>query len=237
MSKPQIVTEPRKLGKKATKAKKTTIGGDPPKQRDPIRTSAAVLAAATLEFRDKGFAGARIDAIAARAGVNKRMLYHYFGDKEGLYLAVLESAYVGIRSAEGKLRLTEQHPEHAMRELALFTWKYFIDHPEFLSLLQTENLMKARFLTRSARIFDLHSPLIAQIAKLLESGAELGCFRRDADPVNIYISIAALGFFYLTNRFTLATIFQRNLMTADALEAWGEHMADMVIASLRPCAP
>jgi AcrR family transcriptional regulator len=218
---------------KANPSAKTSATGQK-RTRDPERTSAAVLAAATGEFKDKGFAGARVDVIARRAGVNKRMLYHYFGSKEDLYLAVLEAAYAGIRGAESRLRLTEHHPEQAMRELALFTWKYFIDHPEFLSLLQTENLHKARFLKRSARIFDLHSPLVAQIADLLKVGAELGCFRKDADPVRVYISIASLGFFYLTNRYTLGTIFGRNLMEQNALATWGEHIVDVVLSWLRP---
>jgi AcrR family transcriptional regulator len=218
---------------KANPSTKTSATGQK-RTRDPVRTSAAVLAAATGEFKDKGFAGARVDVIARRAGVNKRMLYHYFGSKEDLYLAVLEAAYAGIRGAESRLRLTEHHPEQAMRELALFTWQYFIDHPEFLSLLQTENLHKARFLKRSARIFDLHSPLVAQIADLLKVGAELGCFRKDADPVRVYISIASLGFFYLTNRYTLGTIFGRNLMEQNALATWGEHIVDVVLSWLRP---
>jgi AcrR family transcriptional regulator len=218
---------------KANPSTKTSATGQK-RTRDPVRTSAAVLAAATGEFKDKGFAGARVDVIARRAGVNKRMLYHYFGSKEDLYLAVLEAAYAGIRGAESRLRLTEHHPEQAMRELALFTWQYFIDHPEFLSLLQTENLHKARFLKRSARIFDLHSPLVAQIADLLKVGAELGCFRKDADPVRVYISIASLGFFYLTNRYTLGTIFGRNLMEQNALAMWGEHIVDVVLSWLRP---
>jgi AcrR family transcriptional regulator len=218
---------------KANPSTKTPATGQK-RTRDPVRTSAAVLAAATGEFKDKGFAGARVDVIARRAGVNKRMLYHYFGSKEDLYLAVLEAAYAGIRGAESRLRLTEHHPEQAMRELALFTWQYFIDHPEFLSLLQTENLHKARFLKRSARIFDLHSPLVAQIADLLKVGAELGCFRKDADPVRVYISIASLGFFYLTNRYTLGTIFGRNLMEQNALATWGEHIVDVVLSWLRP---
>ena len=93
---------------------------------------------------------------------------------------------------------------------------------------------KARFLKRSARIFDLHSPLVAQIADLLQAGAELGCFRKDADPVRVYISIASLGFFYLTNRYTLGTIFGRNLMEPTALAAWGEHIVDVVLSWLRP---
>jgi len=106
-------------------------------QRDPERTRGAILAAATQEFTAKGLSGARVDTIAKRAGVNKRMLYHYFGDKEGLYLAVLEATYAAIRTAEVGLNLRDLGPVDGMRKLVLFTWQYFIDHPEFLSLLGT----------------------------------------------------------------------------------------------------
>jgi AcrR family transcriptional regulator len=202
--------------------------------RDAERTSAAILAAATQEFAEKGLGGARVDAIARRAGANKRMLYHYFGAKEDLYLAVLEAAYTNIRTAEAQLRLKERDPVDAMRELALFTWRYFIEHPEFLSLLNTENLHRARFLKRSSRIHDLHSPLVSLISELLDAGVAAGRFRGDADPVQVYVSIASLGAFYLSNRFTLSTIFRRNLGTAEALDDWGAHIAEVVLSYLRP---
>jgi len=202
--------------------------------RDPERTSAAILAASVREFTDKGYGGARINEIAKRAGVNKRMLYHYFGGKEALYLAVLEGAYVAIRSAETRLHLADQDPVDGMRELALFTWRYFLEHPEFLSLLSTENLHRAKYLKRSARIFDLHSPLVAVISDLLQRGAANGQFRADADPVKVYVSIAALGFFYLSNRWTLSTIFRRDLAEPQELDAWGHHIVDTILASLRP---
>ncbi|MFD2265108.1 TetR/AcrR family transcriptional regulator [Lacibacterium aquatile] len=202
--------------------------------RDPERTSAAILAAAVQEFTEHGYGGARINEIAARADVNKRMLYHYYGGKEALYLAVLEGAYVAIRSAETRLHLADRDPVDGMRELALFTWHYFIEHPEFLSLLNTENLLKAKHLKRSARIFDLHSPLVSVIRDLLKRGADAGQFRPDADPVQVYISIAALGFFYLSNRYTLSTIFRRDLTEDKALTDWGDHIVNTVLSYLRP---
>ena len=125
--------------------------------RDPERTRGAILAAATQEFTANGLTGARVDAIAQRARVNKRMIYHYFGDKDGLYLAVLEATYGSIRAAELDLHLTDRDPVDGMRELVLFTWRYFLAHPEFLSLLGTENLHKAAYLKRSKRIRELHS--------------------------------------------------------------------------------
>jgi AcrR family transcriptional regulator len=227
---------PSKAKAKAGRPRKAA-SAPPPRvkgSRDPERTSAAILAAAVKEFTEKGFSGARIEEIAERANVNKRMLYHYFGDKEALYLAVLEGAYVAIRSAEGQLHLSSRDPLEGMRELTKFTWRYFIEHPEFLSILNTENLHKAKYLKRSARIFDLHSPFVSVIKDLLDRGAAQGVFRSDADPINVYVSIAALGAFYLSNRYTLSTIFRRDLGSPELLDAWGEHIETVILSYLRP---
>jgi len=202
--------------------------------RAPERTSAAILAAAVHEFAQKGYGGARIDEIAKRSGANKRMIYHYFGGKEALYLAALESVYAGIRSAEAELHLTERDPVDGMRELARFTWHYFLKHPEFLSLLGTENLLKARHLKRSTKILGMHSPLIEMLSEVLNRGATQGLFRTGVDPVRLYITIAALGFFYLSNRHTLSAIFSRDLGEKEELLAWEEHMTSVVLAYLRP---
>jgi AcrR family transcriptional regulator len=208
--------------------------GVKPRLRDAERTSTAILAAATKEFAERGYGGARVDAIAARANINKRMLYHYFGGKDALYVAVLEGSYIAIRSAEARLDLSHRDPRDGMRELVVFTWQYFLAHPEFLGILGTENLHKAKFLKRSARIFELHSPLVAEISGLLDRGVESGDFRPGCDPVKIYMTIAALGSFFLTNRWTLSTIFRRNLSDKSEIEAWGEHIVEVVFAYLRP---
>ncbi|MEO7221817.1 MAG: TetR/AcrR family transcriptional regulator [Devosia sp.] len=202
--------------------------------RDPEGTKTAILAAATREFADKGFGGARIDAIAAHAKINKRMLYHYFGGKEALYVAVLEQAYAAIRTAEAKLDLAHREPEEGMRDLVQFTFRYFLDHPEFLSLLGTENLLKAKFLKRSERIVAVNSPLIDELQGVLERGAAKGVFRKGTDPLDVYLTMAALGFFYLSNRWTLSTVFRRDLLAKGEIARWGEHIADVVLSSLRP---
>lgn len=204
--------------------------------RDPEGTKAAILAAATREFTDKGFGGARIDAIAADAKINKRMLYHYYGGKEALYLAVLEETYGAIRTAEAKLDLAHREPEEGLRELVQFTFRYFLDHPEFLSLLATENLLKAKFLKRSERIVAMNSPLIDELRGVLKRGATQGIFRADADPLDVYLTMAALGFFYLSNRWTLSTVFRRDLVSKSELARWGEHISAVVLSSLRPIA-
>ncbi len=201
--------------------------------RDPLRTRAAILAAATAEFTAKGLTGARVDAIAKSAGANKRMIYHYFGGKDGLYLAVLEETYAAIRRAEQRLHLGDRDPVEGMRELVRFTWAYFIAHPEFLSLLGTENLNKAAYLKRSQRIRELHSPLVGMISGLLERGERERVFRAGVDPVQLYVTIAALGFFYLSNRHTLATIFGRDLSGAKSLAEREQHIVDVVLNYLK----
>jgi AcrR family transcriptional regulator len=215
-------------------AKRTAAEPAPERKRDRDRTRASILAAAVHEFSQRGYEGARVDAITKRAKINKRMLYHYFGGKDGLYLAVLEGRYAAIRSAEAALDLTHRQPIEGMRDLIHFTWSYFLDHPEFLSILATENQHKARFLKQSDSIVQLNSPLIDAIRMVLTHGAEQKIFKRGVDPVQLYISIAALGFFYLSNRWTLSTIFRRDLASAAELDAWGEHIVTMVLAFLKP---
>jgi AcrR family transcriptional regulator len=201
--------------------------------RDPERTSAAILAAAVKEFKEHGYGGARIDAIAKRANINKRMLYHYFGDKDALYLAVLEGAYMQIRAAETRLHLTDLDPIEGVRQLVLFTWRYYQEHPEFLSLLGTENLLKAKFLKRSARIFDLNSPLLSMLSDMLRRGEAAGQFGPGKDALDVYLSIAGMNFFYLSNRHTLTATFRRDLGAKEELARWGEHVADVIVAFLR----
>ena len=217
------------------KSKSSGVRGAGP--RDPERTSASILAAAVAEFTEKGYAGARIDAIAEKSGANKRMIYHYFGDKDGLYLAVLESAYIGIRSSEAELQLTNLEPVEAIEKLVAFTWDYFLEHPEFLSLLATENLHRAKFLKQSKKVLQLHSPQVSMISDVLKRGAESGVFRRGIDPVYVYISIASLGIFYLSNRWTLSTIFARDLTAQDEIRAWGRHISTVILGYLRAQKP
>ncbi|MCA1443024.1 TetR family transcriptional regulator [Ensifer sp. IC4062] len=202
-------------------------------QRDPERTRASILAAATQEFAENGMGGARVDAIAERAGINKRMLYHYFGDKEQLYLAVLEEAYIGIRTAEKAINLSDLEPEEGIAELAMFTWRYFLEHPEFLSLLGTENLHRARWLRQSTRLKELHSQLMGKLSDLLERGRAKGLFREDVDPLHLYLTMAALGYFYLSNQYTLSTIFGRDLAEHPNLEGWERHIVHVTLASIR----
>ena len=179
--------------------------------RDPARTKAAILKAARDEFCELGLPGARVDAIAARAGANKRLLYHYFGNKEALYLAVLSDAYHEIRSGEQQLELDRLPPEAAMEELVRFTFQHFLANPWFPRLLSNENMQNARFLKQLPEIPALHGPLIEQIRTILQRGEKTGVFGSNLDPVEIYIAIAGLCSFYVSNMNTLSVIFERDL--------------------------
>jgi len=202
--------------------------------RDAARTRAGILAAATQEFARFGLGGARVDRIATRAKTNKRMLYYYFGGKEDLFLAVLERAYEHIRGEEQKLRLTDLPPVEGVTQLVAFTWKYYLAHPEFMTLLNSENLHRAQHLKRSRKIRAMHSPLIDTLSEVLERGARSGAFRAGVDPVQLYVSIAALGYFYLSNNHTLSTIFGRDLKAPRALAARLAHIKALVLGYLRP---
>ncbi len=200
--------------------------------RDAGRTQAAILAAATQEFAHHGLGGARVDRIAERAKTNKRMLYYYFGGKEDLFLAVLERAYEHIRGEELELHLADLSPVDGVKALVVFTWNYYLAHPEFMTLLNSENLHRAQHLKRSRKIRAMHSPLIATLSELLARGARDGVFRRGVDAVQLYVSIAALGYFYLSNNHTLSTIFGRDLLAARAKSQRLAHINDLVLGYL-----
>ncbi len=202
-------------------------------RRDPERNQGRILRAATEEFARHGPGGARVDRIAARAGTNKRMLYYYYGNKDDLFLEVLEAAYARIRNAEKALHLAEVDPAEGIRRLVEFTWQYYLEHPEFLTLLNSENLHRGRHVKRSRRIAAMHSPFVATIRDLLERGVRAGKFRRGVDPVQLYISIAGLGYFYLSNRYTLSNIFRRALHAPRHRAERLRHMTEVVLGYLR----
>ncbi|MFO1218898.1 MAG: TetR/AcrR family transcriptional regulator [Burkholderiaceae bacterium] len=201
--------------------------------RDPEHTRARILAAAKAEFARMGLGGARVDRIAKGAGANKRMLYYYFESKDGLFRAVLEDTYAHIRESEKALHLDEVDPPEAIRRLVAFTWNYYLAHPEFLSLLNSANLHRAEHLKRSAKVRRMHSPFVSMIGDILVRGVKAGVFRRGVDAVQLYISIAALSYFYLGNNYTLSAIFGRDLKAKKARDERLAHMTELVLGYLR----
>lgn len=189
-----------------------------PRVRDAEATQARILAAAKKEFAKSGLAGARVDVIAERAKANKRMIYHYFNSKDDLFQRVLEEAYVDIRTAEQKLDLDSLTPREALERLVRFTWEYYLKNPEFLTLVNSANLHKARHIKKSEVVERVSRRFVEMVGALLERGETSGDFRRGVDPVQLNITIAAIGYYYLTNRFTGSIVFQRDLMTPGALE-------------------
>lgn len=198
-----------------------------------MRTRADILRAAREEFCEEGFNGARVDRIAARAKANKRLLYHYFGNKEALYQAVLLDAYKEIRSGEQKLSLSQHPPLEAMDRLVRFTFRHFLANPWFPRLLAVENLQNARFLKQIEDIPALHSPLVAVLADILKRGSESGVFRPDVDPMQLYISIAGLGYFYVSNMKTLSVIFGRDLSDFALIQEREAQAVQMVLDYLK----
>jgi AcrR family transcriptional regulator len=207
---------------------------DTPRKRNPKLTRQRVLEAAMVEFAEKGLSGARVDEIARRSGANKRMLYHYFGNKEDLYLAVMEAIYKKKLEEEIELELTGMDPVEGMSALIRFTWRYYLENPEFISLINNENLLKAQYIKKSAEIKTLHSPLVKLIKGLLARGEKNGVFRKGIDPVQLYITIAALGYYYLSNAHTLSTIFNRDLLSQNELKGRDDHRVDVILGYLRP---
>jgi AcrR family transcriptional regulator len=189
-----------------------------PKTRDADATRLRILAAAKSEFAKKGLGGARVDGIAARAKINKRMMYHYFGGKEELFRLVVEEAYADIRAAEAGLALDGLDPVAALEAYVAFVWRYYLGNPEFITLVNSENLHKAKHIRNSARIREMSRPFVGRMARLLARGAAAGVFREGLDPVQINITIAAIGYYYLTNRFTGSIVFERDLMAERALK-------------------
>jgi len=200
--------------------------------RDADRSREAILVAARDEFAAYGLGGGRVDRIAERAGINKKLIYYYFKNKEQLFLEVLEESYLRIREAERELHLSDLPPDLAVRKLVEFTWHYFLAHPEFLTLLNSENLYKARHVQQSDRAKSLNSPLIVELGAILERGRVQGIFRGGADPLQLYISIAGVCYFYLSNQHTLTAIFGRDLKSPKALNERLTHVCDVILGYL-----
>lgn len=189
-----------------------------PRARDAEATKARILDAAKREFAKNGLGGARVDVIAEKARANKRMIYHYFESKEGLFQTILENAYVDIRTAEQKLNLDHLAPKEALERLVRFTWDYYLKNPEFITLVNSENLHRAKHLKKSEVVKVYSRKFVSMVKTILDRGVEAGVFRDGVDPVQLNITIAAIGYYYLTNRFTGSIVFERDLMAKDALE-------------------
>jgi AcrR family transcriptional regulator len=199
------------------------------RQRNAERTRREILEVATREFAEHGYSGARVDEIAERTRTTKRMLYYYFGSKEGLYVAVLERAYAGIRAAEQQIDVDHLDPKTAIRRLAELTFDHHEAHPDFIRLVGIENIHRGEHMKQSARLQNLNTPAIDLIAKILERGRDAAVFTRDADAIDVHMMISAFCVFRVANRHTFGTIFHRDPLDPERREHYRRMLGDMVV--------
>ena len=232
MSDPKAQATERRSRKSAS----LTRGGSgrPAAKRDAAATRERILNAGIAEFCAHGYEGARTERIANTAGANIRMIYHYFGNKEDLYLAALERVYERVRSREEKLNLRDHDPVDGMVRLIDFTFWHLAEHPDFIALLANENLLEGRYLKKSSVVPKLTQPLVEAIRDLLERGERAGVFRAGVDPVQLYITVLSVCYVHVSNRFTLSIMFQTDLSDADWLDRRRHHAQEVILAYLKP---
>lgn len=202
--------------------------------RDAERSRRRILAAARSEFAENGLAGTRLDTVAQLAGVDKRLIYYYFKNKQTLFLDVLIDAMTHIRSEETKLKLLDLEPVEAVRTLIRFSWDYYLANPEFIRLINTENLHRAQHLAMSDRIQHINRPLVEVLGTVLERGRVAGVFRGGVDPLQLYLSMVGLTYYYVSNQHTLSHMFRRDLMTPRAQAERLSHVTDVLLGYLLP---
>jgi len=226
-------TAPRRRRAAKTAAAADTPAAETGRTNDPEATMADILDVATREFAAKGLAGARIDEIAAATRTSKRMIYYYFGSKEGLYVAVLEEAYRRIRHIETDMHLEDLEPETALRRLVAFTCDYQRSNPDFIRLVMNENMHHGEFLAQSRLIQQLNVPAINLLRSVYERGVREGVFRCGLDPIDLHMSISALSVFNVSNRHTFSLIFKHDFDDPAAIEARRDSIVEMIVRFVR----
>ncbi|MCG8510590.1 MAG: TetR family transcriptional regulator [Rhodospirillales bacterium] len=206
----------------------------PAGKRDPAARQRRLLLAAREEFAAKGLEGARVDEIARRASVNKQLVYHYFGNKEGLYLRVLEETYAAMIKAKESLNLGELSAPDAVERLVDFTFDFYVNNRDFVKLLNDENIHEARHIKGSKKINAMYSGLVGMLDDVLRRGEKDGSLRAGIDTVQFYITLSGMCYFYITNIHTLSVVFDRDLSSDEALEKRRRHIIDTIMTSVRP---
>ena len=213
--------------------KKVAVAKEPARTNDPDRTMANIMAVAQAEFAEKGLAGARIDEIAAATHTSKRMIYYYFGSKEGLYKAVLEASYEEMRTQEAELNLEDLDPVAALRRLVEYTFDHHRRHENYIRLVMGENINRGQYLAQSPVIQALNVPAISAIQTLYDRGVASGVFRPGLDALDIHASISALTFFNVSNRHTFGLIFKFDTDAPEWITQRRNSVIDMIERHLR----
>jgi AcrR family transcriptional regulator len=202
------------------------------KPKAPQANRARIVKAAIDEFASRGFKGASMDAVAARTHTTRAMINYYFGGKEKLCLAVLEQVYSEIRQAESGLDLEHLSPVDAIRRIVEFTFDYYVSHQYFVRIVVAENQAKGRHFRKSKAMRTLNRPIIDRLARVIQRGQAKGVFRRDIDPVEVHMAIAALGIFNVTNQYTFGAIFQRDMGPRGDVRRRREMVAEVILSYL-----
>jgi len=224
---------PRTRGRSATApAANVAVAAKKAVTRDPERTRAKILAAATVEFAACGFDGARIDAIVAKCGISKNLLYHYFSGKEELFIRVMEDAYADMRERQSALAHLQEDPVKAMRALVVQMVEFFMERPQLIALLSSENLHQARHIRKSPVIAAMFNPLREALHLIVARGKASGVFRADVDWVDLYVSISGLASYFVSNRYTLSTVLGVDLASPERAAKRLKHVPDMVLSYL-----
>lgn len=205
------------------------IGGRGGWKQDPAGVQSNILAVAMAEFAESGLSGARIDEIAAKTRTSKRMIYYYFGDKEGLYRRVLEEAYRKVREGEQRLDLDHLPPVEALTRLVEFTFDHHRQNPDFIRLVMIENIHHGAYLEQSELIGRMNAGAIEKLEAICRRGREAGLFRDDVEPLELHWQISALSFFNVSNRATFSRIFGDSLYRPEGQEALRRHAVELVL--------
>lgn len=210
--------------------KAAAAGQRPPGVRELAAqaTREAILRAATKVFARHGYAGGRIEQISKAAKSHDRMIYYYFGSKEGLFIAVIEDAYRRFNEAEQALVLDESRPLESLEAVVRFVWNYYQKNPEFITLLNSENLLRGRHIAKSARAREYSSPVLSITDRILQGGIARGLFRADLSARDLYLMIASMAYFYVGNRYTLSSFLGEQLEAPEAIVHWEAFMLDTV---------
>ena len=202
------------------------------RRRDPDRTQSEILEVATREFAERGYSGGRVDEIAAQTRTTKRMIYYYFGGKEGLFMAVLEQAYARIRALEQQVDVDHLDPESAVRRVAELTFDHHEAHPDFIRLVSIENTHRAEHLAKLDGVATLNNPAVTVLEEILRRGHETGVFRRQVEPLDLHMLISAFCVFRVANRYTFRSIFGRDMMSRRLRSRYRQMVGDIVVSYL-----
>lgn len=201
-------------------------------QRAVIATREKILAAATKVFAERGLGGGRVNLISRAARSNDRMIYYYFGSKERLFVEVLEKVYRDMWEAESALALDQVDPIEALEKFVTFTLDHYLSHPEMLTILNNENLLEGKHVTKSKKLKELSSPALDLMERIYRRGVEKGVFRAGVKPLELYLSVLAMNYFYVANRYTLSAFLGTDL-TGDNLKSWRRWVVDVIIRAVR----